>query len=66
MIKPWKRKSVYVDDMDATINTLSIFRITVSPHIPMPLGLGRVPGYPRFGSGKPIIWVQIYYSLPEC
>ena len=30
------------------------------------VGLGRVHGYPRFGSGGPITRVQIYYPLPEC
>ena len=30
------------------------------------LGLGQVPGYPRFGLGRPITRVKIYYPLPEC
>ena len=30
------------------------------------VGLGRVPGYPRFVSGGPVTRVQIYYPLPEC
>ena len=30
------------------------------------VGLGWATGYRRFGSGRPITQVQIYYSLPEC
>ena len=33
---------------------------------PLTVGLGRVPRYPRFGSGRSITRLQIYYLLPEC
>ena len=40
MVATWKTK--YVDNMDAIINKLSIFRISVSLHITMPSRLNCV------------------------